>query len=114
MALCVTLPIGLAAGYFRVKYEIQFEQMNAEVFAESSKFAAESISAFRTVCSFSLEDQICARYDKLLNNHVHKAFKKARWSTLIFAFADSTVPNGRGNRTGWFFATEELTIESGR
>jgi len=85
----VTLPVGLGAGYFRFKYEIEFDQMNAAVFAESSKFAAESISAFRTVCSFSLEDKICERYDKLLQNHVAGAFKKARFSTLIFALADS-------------------------
>ncbi|KAF2665836.1 P-loop containing nucleoside triphosphate hydrolase protein [Microthyrium microscopicum] len=89
VATCVTLPIGLGAGYFRIKYEIEFDEMNAAVFSESSKFAAESIGAFRTVCSFSLEDKICDRYNNLLRNHVLQAFKKARFSTLIFALADS-------------------------
>ncbi|TDZ25702.1 ABC transporter BEA3 [Colletotrichum orbiculare MAFF 240422] len=43
VALFVTMPIGLVSGYFRFKYEIDFDKMNAAVFAESSKFAAESI-----------------------------------------------------------------------
>ncbi|KAF3017156.1 hypothetical protein E8E14_011158 [Neopestalotiopsis sp. 37M] len=89
VALCVTMPLGLSAGYFRVKYELEFEKMYSAVFAESSKFAAEAIGAFRTVSSMTLEDTITERYDKLLNGHVGSAFKKARWTTLIFALSDS-------------------------
>ncbi|KAI1213770.1 P-loop containing nucleoside triphosphate hydrolase protein [Annulohypoxylon truncatum] len=89
VATCVTMPIGLVAGYLRFKYELEFEQMYAEVFAESSKFAAEAIAAFRTVSSLTLEDTICTRYDGLLNHHVSDAYKKAIWRTLVFAFSDS-------------------------
>ncbi|KAK8055145.1 multidrug resistance protein [Apiospora rasikravindrae] len=89
VAMFVTMPLGIAAGYFRLRYELEFEKMNAAVFAESSKFAAEAIGAFRTVASMTLEDTITTRYDKLLNGHVAKAYKKARWSTLIFALSDS-------------------------
>ncbi|KAI0890737.1 P-loop containing nucleoside triphosphate hydrolase protein [Annulohypoxylon maeteangense] len=89
VATCVTMPIGLIAGYFRFKYELEFEQMYAEVFAESSKFAAEAIAAFRTVSSLTLEDTICTRYDGLLNHHVSHAYKKSIWRTLVFAFSDS-------------------------
>lgn len=63
--------------------------MNQEVFAESSKFGAEAISAFRTVTSLTLEDMISQRYETLLQNHVRKAFKKARYTTLLFSFCDS-------------------------
>lgn len=63
--------------------------MNQEVFAESSKFAAESIGAFRTVTSLTLEDMICRRYEALLADHVKKAFNKARFSTAVFSFSDS-------------------------
>jgi ATP-binding cassette, subfamily B (MDR/TAP), member 1 len=90
VALTVTLPIGMAAAYYRMKYEMEFDAMNSAVFAECAKFASESNSAFRTVCSFSLEEQICTRYDRLLHHHVVQAYKKARWTTLIFALADST------------------------
>ncbi|RYO73785.1 hypothetical protein DL766_008533 [Monosporascus sp. MC13-8B] len=89
VATFVTLPIALVAGYFRFRYELEFEKMNAVVFAESSKFAAESIGAFRTVTSLTLEDTIISRYRDLLGGHVTKALKKARWSTIIFALSDS-------------------------
>ncbi|KXJ91481.1 P-loop containing nucleoside triphosphate hydrolase protein [Microdochium bolleyi] len=89
VAFCVTVPLGLTAGYFRFKYEIEFEKMYGAVFAESSKFAAEAISAFRTVASLTLEDTVTGRYDALLTGHIGEAFKKARWSTVIFAFSDS-------------------------
>ncbi|XXG94109.1 hypothetical protein Hte_000361 [Hypoxylon texense] len=89
VALCVTMPIGLSAGYLRLKYELEFEKMYSDVFAESSKFAAEAIAAFRTVSSLTLEDTICDRYEGLLGHHVVKAYQKARWRTLVFAFSDS-------------------------
>ena len=90
VALCVTVPLGILAGYFRVRYELQFQAMNEAVFQESSKFGAESIGAFRTVSALVMEDSICDRYQGLLNGHVTAAFMKARFTTLIFAFADSS------------------------
>ncbi|KUJ22548.1 P-loop containing nucleoside triphosphate hydrolase protein [Mollisia scopiformis] len=89
LAVFVTMPIMLGTGYFRIRYEIQFEAMNQAVFAESSKFAAESIGAFRTVLSLTMEDMICNRYDVLLQGHVKKAFHKAKWTTTVFSFSDS-------------------------
>jgi ATP-binding cassette subfamily B (MDR/TAP) protein 1 len=63
--------------------------MNQAVFAESSKFASESIGAFRTVTSMTMEDMICLRYEKLLQSHVRHAFNKSRFTTLLFAASDS-------------------------
>jgi ATP-binding cassette, subfamily B (MDR/TAP), member 1 len=85
----VAMPIILTAYFFRIRFEIQFEKMNEAVFTESSKFAAESIGAFRTVTSLTLEDMICCRYEILLQQHVRHAFLKARLSTLGFAASDS-------------------------
>jgi ATP-binding cassette subfamily B (MDR/TAP) protein 1 len=89
LTVCSSMPIILAAGFFRIRCETQFEKMNYEVFAESSKFATESISAFRTVSSLTLESEICRRYEALLHNHTLEAFHKAKFSTLIFAISDS-------------------------
>lgn len=89
VALCVTVPMGVLAGYYRVRYELQFNAMNEAVFKESSKFGAEAIGAFRTVSALVMEDTICNRYSNLLQNHVVTAQKKARWTTIIFAYADS-------------------------
>ncbi|CAI4216216.1 unnamed protein product [Parascedosporium putredinis] len=90
VAFFVTMPIGLFSAFFRVKYELEFERMNGEVFDSSSKFAAETIGAFRTVSSLTLEDTIATRYETLLHSHVVTAFRKALWTSLIFAFSDSS------------------------
>ncbi|KAG9231289.1 P-loop containing nucleoside triphosphate hydrolase protein [Amylocarpus encephaloides] len=93
VTLAVVCPLVLTAGFFRVRYELQFETMNQAVFAESSKFAAESITAFRTVTALTLEDMICTRYNELLQGHVKHAFDNAKYSTLLFAASDSiTLP----------------------
>ncbi|KAK3906663.1 P-loop containing nucleoside triphosphate hydrolase protein [Staphylotrichum tortipilum] len=89
VALCVTVPLGILSGFFRVRYELQFNAMNEAVFQESSKFGAESIGAFRTVSALVMEQSICDRYQRLLDGHVTAAFLKARFTTLVFAFADS-------------------------
>ena len=89
VALSSSLPIVLAAGFFRIRYETQFEATNKEVFAESAKFATESVGACRTVAALTLEGNIVDKYDALLREHVKGAFKGARFSTLIFAGSDS-------------------------
>ncbi|KAK3316628.1 P-loop containing nucleoside triphosphate hydrolase protein [Apodospora peruviana] len=89
ITLCSSMPLIIAAAFFKIRYETQFEKMNNEVFAESAKFAAESIGAFRTVSALTLEDTIIKRYDKLLHDHIRSAWVKSGWTTLIFAMADS-------------------------
>ena len=83
------LPVIIAASFLRIRYEIDFESFNAKVFSESSKFAAESIGAFRTVAALTLEDTIIKRYRNLLDNQVSKAVKKGSYSVLVFALSDS-------------------------
>ncbi|KAG4279812.1 hypothetical protein FPRO06_11146 [Fusarium proliferatum] len=91
VSLCVVVPILLAAGYWRMRYEIKFEEMNNAVFVDSSKFASEAIGAFRTVVSFTLEGAICDQFRTLNSNHAKDAFKKARWVSLLYAFSDSAT-----------------------
>lgn len=73
----------------RIRFEMQFDTMNAEVYAGSSQFAAEAIDAFRTVASLTMEDAILNRYSNLLKQQQNKAFRKAWVACLIFAFSDS-------------------------
>jgi ABC-type multidrug transport system fused ATPase/permease subunit len=91
VTLSSSMPLIIAAAFFRIRYETQFEKMNNEVFAESAKFATESIGAFRTVSALTLEDTITRRYETLLQEHIRKAFWKSSWATLIFAAADSVA-----------------------
>ncbi|QPH01713.1 hypothetical protein C2857_005916 [Epichloe festucae Fl1] len=55
------------------KYEIQFDKMSNEVFAESSK------------------EPICKRFEELCKGHVMAAFRIARWVSLLFGFSDSAT-----------------------
>ena len=89
VGLFCCLPPILAAGYLRVKIEMQFEKQTAEVFADSSQFATEAVGAFRTVLSLIMEDTITDRYKALLDGHVKKAYGSARFGTIVFAASDS-------------------------
>ncbi|KAL2864303.1 ABC transporter ATP-binding protein [Aspergillus lucknowensis] len=89
VALFAALPFIFFAAYMRIRYELQFEEMNANVYAESSKFAAEAIRAFRTVSALTMEDYILSRYSTLLAEQRQKALHKAWYATLVFSFSDS-------------------------
>ncbi|KAM3509798.1 hypothetical protein MY11210_006165 [Beauveria gryllotalpidicola] len=91
VSLCVVVPVLLCSTYWRFRYEREFEKMNDAVFSESSQFASESIAAFRTVASLTLEDAVCARFAALCRGHVADAYGKARWVSLLFAFSDSAT-----------------------
>ncbi|KAF5022199.1 hypothetical protein F66182_5786 [Fusarium sp. NRRL 66182] len=91
VGLCVAVPILLGSGYWRLRYEIRFEEMNNAVFADSSKFASEAIGAFRTVASLTLEGTICDRFHALSSSQIMDAYNKSRWVSLLFAFSDSAT-----------------------
>ncbi|KAJ5674297.1 uncharacterized protein N7477_004231 [Penicillium maclennaniae] len=83
------MPFLFFSAFMRIRYEIKFESLNAEVYADSSKFATEAVRAFRTVTALTMEDTILERYSKLLKDQRQKAIRKAWYATLIFAFSDS-------------------------
>ncbi|KAJ4324676.1 hypothetical protein N0V84_003800 [Fusarium piperis] len=89
IAMFVALPVMLGAGFWKFRHEVQFDQMNSAVFAESSQFATEAIGAIRTVSALTMEETINNRYRQLLDGHVKAANVKARWTSAIFGFADS-------------------------
>ncbi|KAI2478315.1 MdlB ABC-type multidrug transport system ATPase and permease component [Pyrenophora tritici-repentis] len=104
VSLFAALPLILAAGYLRVRLEMEFEKTNAKVFEDSSQFAAEAVGAFRTVLSLIMEDIIGNRYQKLLDSHITKAFSSARYSTIVFAASDS-IELGVMALTFWYGGT---------
>jgi ATP-binding cassette subfamily B (MDR/TAP) protein 1 len=89
VGVLTVMPIVLIAGYLRVSMERGFEKLNAAVFAESSQFGSESVSAFRTVTSLLMEEKILDRFRDLLAEHSKAAYRRSRLTTLIFAFSDS-------------------------
>lgn len=89
VGLFASMPPILIAGYFRIRIEMEFEKLNAAVFKNSSQFATEAVGAYRTVTSLIMEDTITGRYSNLLAEHVKKAFREARFGTVVFALSDS-------------------------
>lgn len=89
VAVFAAMPAIFLGAFMRIRYEIQFESMNAQVYGNSSQFAAEAIGAFRTVSALAMEDKIVNRYQTLLEQQQHKAFRKSWYAMLIFAFSDS-------------------------
>lgn len=89
VSLIMTLPVILMAMIYRMRYEMTLDAMSSAVFAESARFACESIGAIRTAVSLTLEEDICQRYELLLRNHIKGAFRAARVSVLLFALSDS-------------------------
>lgn len=89
VALFTTLPIVLAAMIYRMRYEMALDRMSQAVFAESARFACESIASIRTVVSLTLEDKICREYEEILLAHTRNAFYKARLSVMLFSLSDS-------------------------
>ncbi|KAL6160513.1 ABC-type transporter tr06 [Exserohilum turcicum] len=89
VGIFTALPLILAAGYLRMRLEMEFEKSNARVFEHSSQFGAEAVGAFRTVLSLLMHDVIGDRYDALLRRHVREAVSRAKYSTLVFAGSDS-------------------------
>jgi ATP-binding cassette, subfamily B (MDR/TAP), member 1 len=91
VVIAPSLPIILAGGWYRVRFEVRFVSRNNEVFAESARFATEAIGAIRTVASLTLERAICDSYEKMLQKHIVKSWKEARFSCLVFAASDSMI-----------------------
>ncbi|KAK9860240.1 hypothetical protein MYU51_010653 [Penicillium brevicompactum] len=83
------MPFLFLAAFMRIRYEIMFESLNAEVYKDSSRFAAEAIRGFRTVTSLTMEDYIIEKYSNLLQQQRKKALRKAWYATLVFSFSDS-------------------------
>lgn len=89
VAFCAGTPFMFLGAYSRIRYEMKFEAINAEVYAESSQFASEAIRAFRTITSLNMEKVILRRYSSLVAQQRHRAMRKAWYATLLFSFADS-------------------------
>lgn len=89
VALITTLPVVMIAMIYRVRYEMDLDRMSNAVFADSARFACESIAAIRTAISLTLESNICQQYELLLLDHVKLAFRKATVSVLLFSLSDS-------------------------
>jgi ATP-binding cassette, subfamily B (MDR/TAP), member 1 len=89
VAIFAALPVLLISQFIRIRHEIQFEKRNSAVFAESSTFATEAVSAMRTVLSLTMEDAILRRYSNMLHSLTRKSTRKASYSMAVVALCQS-------------------------
>ncbi len=89
VAFFSAMPVILVAAVVRIRFDLQFEKWNSEVFSHSSQFANEAIGAFRTVTSLTMEDTIINKYSDLLRDQIRKSALKATYASLVFALSDS-------------------------
>ncbi|KAL2797225.1 P-loop containing nucleoside triphosphate hydrolase protein [Aspergillus keveii] len=89
VGVIAVMPILATAAYLRVRYELQLESLNAEVYADSSRFISEAVRAFRTVSALTMEDFIISRYTRLLGEQRVNATRKLWFSSVVFAFSES-------------------------
>lgn len=89
VCLFSAFPMVFVATVFRVRIEIGFEKQTAAVFAESAQFAAEAVSAYRTVTSLTMERSIEERYRTLLSEHTVQAWKDTRVAMIFFSASES-------------------------
>ncbi|KAK5267560.1 hypothetical protein LTR96_006888 [Exophiala xenobiotica] len=89
VAFFSAMPVILVAAMVRIRFDLQFEKYNSDVFSHSSQFATEAIGAFRTVTSLTMEDTIINKYSDLLRDQIRKSTLKATYASLVFALSDS-------------------------
>ena len=70
-------------------FELKFERMKLLFLRRVHKFASEAFGAVRTINSLTLQESICARYEKLLCNLVRRNERKSRWPAFVLAISDS-------------------------
>ncbi|RMZ83886.1 hypothetical protein DV737_g1426, partial [Chaetothyriales sp. CBS 132003] len=89
VAVFAIMPVLIVASFVRVRHETNFEALNSKVFASSSQFATETISAIRTVTSLTMEDAIITKYSSLLSDQIRRSTRQASYSMLVYALTDS-------------------------
>src|SRR5690606_10235793 len=81
--ICSAFPLVITAGMVRMRFEQKLDKASSKIFAESSKFISEAVSAFRTVSSLTLETKIISDYESLLSGQVGRAFRHTTVSMVM-------------------------------
>lgn len=89
VAIFGCLPPLFAAGFTRMRLELSAQERVSKFFLESTRFAAEAVSAIRTVQSLTLEDAVISHYADRLNGPVRSAYKRAVTLMILFGLSES-------------------------
>ena len=83
------LPLIFMGGFLRMRLELQSQDRNAKLYAESARFASEAVGAIRTVLSLTLETKVYDNYGDRLRLPVQRSYKHNAISMIFFALAES-------------------------
>ncbi|VUC24318.1 unnamed protein product [Clonostachys rosea] len=83
------VPLAIGCGFFRWWVLARHQARIATVYADSAGFAAENISAIKTVASLTRENQVAEKYRTDLEGQQKKSVVSVAKSSVIFAAAQS-------------------------
>ncbi|CAG9953532.1 unnamed protein product [Clonostachys rosea f. rosea IK726] len=83
------VPLAIGCGFFRWWVLARHQARIATVYADSAGFAAENISAIKTVASLTRESQVAEKYRVDLEEQQKKSIVSVAKSSVIFAAAQS-------------------------
>ena len=79
----------IAAGYARMRIEVQLERNTAERFSDSASLASESVIAIKTVASLTLESVVIGEYSNLLRGIVSKSIRSLVWNLWLYSLSQA-------------------------
>lgn len=85
----VGLPVIVGSGFLKVRLEMKLEIENGERYAACAALATEAVTAIRTVASLTLEEQICAEYDGILDTIAKRSAGSLSLTILGLALSQS-------------------------
>lgn len=89
VAIFGAMPLVFAAGFVRMKLDASLAEATAKIFEESARFASDSLSAFRTVKAFTMENTVRQSYEQHLSSSIGALYRKTAIITLFFALSES-------------------------
>lgn len=86
-----TIPLVLGCGWARLRMLALFESKVRKAHEDSANYAAEAITAIRTVASLSLGDHVLAHYSSILATTSSKSLKSILKASTLYAASQSVV-----------------------
>lgn len=90
--VCIaTMPVLLACGFLRVWMLAQFQQRSKKAYDQSAGFAAEAVTAIRTVASLTREEDVLTLYRASIAEQLRVSTTSILRSSTLFAASQSLM-----------------------
>ena len=123
----VTVPILLGAGFMQLKSIAGFERRHAKAYAKATDISVETVKKFKTIASFSLEDEVMEDYRRALEAPKKEMAVASAYTNMWYTFAICTgffiyafvywwgsrqIVNGEYNQRQFFIVLTALVISA--